>query len=247
MNKPNPAQQASEEYKLHVAICNAVILLNNGEEIAPRVSAILREALFNYTETPARELTAAQGVPDGWVLVPREPTDAMVRATTRIDLSYMPGQEAADREAIYRAMIAVAPATLSQPIEPQGAVVGSPERIVLGSRGVEPNWWLVAERSKRPDVNGMPVYETLDQINNASEAALPVAVGAGEDAARGRFLISLMAFENDSDPESGQWYSHAYLKAEAIRAPVGSPYFKSVEEIVDAAMTPATPAGKGQS
>ncbi len=63
-NQPNPAQQASEEYKLHVAICNAVILLNNGEEIAPRVSAILREALFNYAETPARELTAAQGVSD---------------------------------------------------------------------------------------------------------------------------------------------------------------------------------------
>jgi len=45
-------------------------------------------------------------VPDGFALVPVEPTDAMVQATFRLDLSYMPGQEGADRAAVYRAMLA---------------------------------------------------------------------------------------------------------------------------------------------
>lgn len=50
----------SAEAELHDAICNAVILLNNGEEIAPEVSAILRTALAKYNPAPpvvdAREL-----------------------------------------------------------------------------------------------------------------------------------------------------------------------------------------------
>ncbi len=47
-------------------------------------------------------------IPAGFVLVPAEATDAMVQAAGHIDLSYMPGQEGADRAAIYRAMIAAA-------------------------------------------------------------------------------------------------------------------------------------------
>jgi hypothetical protein len=46
--------------------------------------------------------------------VPLEPTDAMLRAAFRLDLSYMPGQESADREAIYRAMVAAAPVSAQQ-------------------------------------------------------------------------------------------------------------------------------------
>ena len=42
----------SAETELHDAICNAVILLNNGEEIAPKVSAILRTALAEYNPAP---------------------------------------------------------------------------------------------------------------------------------------------------------------------------------------------------
>lgn len=60
-----------------------------------------------------------------------------------------------------------------------------------------------------------------------------------KDAERGRFVISQMAFENDNDPDGGKWYSHAYLKADAIRAPEGSPYFTSAEEIIDAAIAAA--------
>lgn len=51
------------EDKLHSAICNAVILLNNGEEIAPRVSSILRSALDEYEPSP--EATTASGLVDG--------------------------------------------------------------------------------------------------------------------------------------------------------------------------------------
>jgi hypothetical protein len=55
-------------------------------------------------------MKAAQpAVPEGWKLVPVEPSDAMVQAAHHLDLSYMPGQEGADRAAIYRAMLAAAP------------------------------------------------------------------------------------------------------------------------------------------
>ncbi len=57
-------------------------------------------------------------------------------------------------------------------------VVG--DRIVLLSRGVEPNWWFIAERSKRPDVNGLPIYETLDPITRATRPAESVAQGGEE-------------------------------------------------------------------
>lgn len=53
-------------------------------------------------------LYARAPIPAGYVLVPAEPTEAMVQAAGHIDLSYMPGQEGADRAAIYRAMIAAA-------------------------------------------------------------------------------------------------------------------------------------------
>ena len=50
----------------------------------------------------------AQGVPDGWQLVPKEPTDAMIRAALHLDLSYMPGHDGPDRAAVYKAMLASA-------------------------------------------------------------------------------------------------------------------------------------------
>ena len=48
--------------------------------------------------------------------MPVEPTDQMVQAAHHIDLSYMPGQEGADRAAIYRAMIAAAPQPAPAPL-----------------------------------------------------------------------------------------------------------------------------------
>lgn len=55
-------------------------------------------------------LTTAAAVPaEGWVMVPVEPTDAMVQASLQLDLSYMPGQDGVDRAAVYLAMLAAAP------------------------------------------------------------------------------------------------------------------------------------------
>lgn len=48
-------------------------------------------------------------IPQDWKLLPLEPTDTMVQAAHHLDLSYMPGQEGADRAAIYRAMVKTAP------------------------------------------------------------------------------------------------------------------------------------------
>lgn len=56
-----------------------------------------------------REALAEQAAPEGYKLVPLEPTDKMVQAAHHLDLSYMPGQEGADRAAIYRAMLKAAP------------------------------------------------------------------------------------------------------------------------------------------
>ena len=43
------------------------------------------------------------------------------------------------------------------------------EQVVLWSRGVTPNWWFLAAKSEREDINGLPVYETLDAIIHAGE------------------------------------------------------------------------------
>ena len=58
--------------------------------------------------TSAPPAPQAQGVPDGWQLVPKEPTDAMIRAALHLDLSYMPGHDGPDRAAVYKAMLASA-------------------------------------------------------------------------------------------------------------------------------------------
>lgn len=65
----------------------------------------------SHGQAPAQAAPAAAA---GWKLAPVEPTDAMVQAAHHIDLSYMPGQEGADRAAIYRAMLAVAPTPPTQ-------------------------------------------------------------------------------------------------------------------------------------
>ena len=75
-------------------------------------SAELRVRHIERHEPAAMQAIAAAlrlAVPEGFVVVPREPTNEMVLATVRIDLSYMPGQESADRIAVYRAMLAAAP------------------------------------------------------------------------------------------------------------------------------------------
>lgn len=72
------------------------------------------------TEAPldavALYATPQAPIPEGMVLVPREPTEAMIRASLRFDVSNMPDQQAADRAGIYRAMLAAAtPAPQAEP------------------------------------------------------------------------------------------------------------------------------------
>ncbi len=69
----------------------------------------------------------AVNVPEGWVLAPKEPTEAMVRAAMPLDLSYMPDHQGPDRAAVYRAMIAASPThqpmnALDQPGSEEGGV-----------------------------------------------------------------------------------------------------------------------------
>lgn len=106
----------------------------HAENQSLRVEAFAGQAGQGHLGTLVDELRAeieslkqqlAQRVPDGSKLVPVEPTDAMVQAAHHLDLSYMPGQEGADRAAIYRAMIHAAPAQPEQPAaqdEPAGRV-----------------------------------------------------------------------------------------------------------------------------
>lgn len=68
-----------------------------------------------------------------------------------------------------------------------------PGRIVLWSRGVDPNWFFIAERSKRPDINDMPVYETLDPITSAAQ---PVGDDWTKRAARAATQIITDHFNN---------------------------------------------------
>jgi hypothetical protein len=72
------------------------------------VSSVFHEIVAKYR---LATLAASTTAPAGFVLVPVEPTDAMVSATHSLDLSYMPDQWGADRAAVYRAMLAAAPAT----------------------------------------------------------------------------------------------------------------------------------------
>lgn len=75
-----------------------------GEDWRPLVFADTGDTALASAAQPAPATQQA-----GWKCVPVEPTDAMVQAAHHIDLSYMPGQEGADRAAIYRAMLAAAP------------------------------------------------------------------------------------------------------------------------------------------
>ena len=66
----------SREGALHKAVCEAVIHLNIGENF--QASHILRDALVEYADHQAQQPAAA--VPEGYALVPVEPTEAMLAA-----------------------------------------------------------------------------------------------------------------------------------------------------------------------
>lgn len=93
---------------------------------AQTACAAVNEAIERLATLSAPEASS------DYVLVPREPTPEMVRASFRIDLSYMPGQESADRAAVYRAMIAAAPPTSGECV---AAKVG-PYRVTVAENAI---------------------------------------------------------------------------------------------------------------
>ena len=214
----------------------------------------------------ARELTAAQG---DWVRVPRMATEAMWEAWQNSTFHI---EEADVLRDAYANMIAAAPAapvaesgveapiawrlvwatgfktpwvdglpdyqvdpaddvhivlaysrpTLSQPIEPQGAVVGAEmvERAEIAYRSAA-----VAEGFDDPSGDQITLHRRW--MRHALEAALPVAAGAGE-------VDDAMVEAVESAVGMGHTAWDMVDPKEIIRA------------ARDAAMTPATPAGKGE-
>lgn len=155
------------------------------------------------TTKAARELTAAQWVNSRHIEVLR----AMGSVFKNIP---SPCEE---RDAIEAAI-----AALSQPTEPQGAVVVS--EYVRGLGATEDGIRLAS--MIRDDVVAGDFTATLTRV---VEAALPVAVGAGEDAKRLDWLMHKISGSELRD--IGVWTFDGCTR-----------------EAIDAAMTPATPAGK---
>ena len=101
-----------------VGIIDAVITLArvfNGREVTPAVEEALidlrsdEDVISMISFTP---VVSGQGVPDGWKLVPVEPTPKMIDATWyhEIDMSCGIESQGASNKRIYEAMLAAAPA-----------------------------------------------------------------------------------------------------------------------------------------
>lgn len=220
-SQPNPAQQASDA----AIVVRAAEILS--EPYTDRENLAIRIARLEA----ARELTAAQVVsePDatcvcGWGDAPHLREEC------------------------------------SQPIEPQGAVVVS--EYVRGLGATEAGIRLAA--MLRGDVLLSDFTSTLTKI---IEAALPVAVGAGEEynyvaiankaqEATGRsifpstvkaILEAARSFKVGAmeDTKRLDWLMHKISGSEL--RDIGVQTFDGcTREAIDAAMTPATPAGKGE-
>jgi len=86
-----------------------------GNHLRPSKSSddarLLAQADFAAKMLAAFDLDAAITAIEaaGWRIVPAEPTQEMVRASLRLDLSYMPDHQGADRSAVYAAMLSAAP------------------------------------------------------------------------------------------------------------------------------------------
>lgn len=130
-------------------------------------------------------ISEAKTALDGFVLAPVEPTDKMVQAAHHLDLSYMPGQEGADRAAVYRAMLAAAPkvAPASQPSNP------AKEQLLEWERKgelVERVWGTLKEQEReimRLEKELAAVPKT-DHISDAEQAAWHAGIDAGRSIAQ---------------------------------------------------------------
>lgn len=108
-----------DEKRMAEVVEDAINALRTAIQEAEKQEPVGRIASNGYPELykphslPAWTLlylaAGAQHTPEGYQLVPLEPTDKMVQASLHLDLSYMPLQEGYDRAAVYKAMLAAAP------------------------------------------------------------------------------------------------------------------------------------------
>lgn len=127
----------------------------------------LKAALSAAQDAPAQ---AAQAVPQGWKLVPVEPTDEMVRSTHHLDLSYMTTQWAVDRAAVYRAMLAAAPAA-PQPAAQQGELQATISRFERQAHRMG-ELWERCQGKGWPEKESAEFHRLRDELVPASRAAL---------------------------------------------------------------------------
>ena len=220
MNQPNPAQQASDAAIAQAFRESKSRVFHYHEE----VEAFIDKRAIEIDA--ARELTAAQG-------------DSLKSFLHIREYSKLLGETHSYEGIIPLSAVEDAITALSQPIEPQGAVVGD-----AVAKVVEEMRYLVdAVREYSTTTSGGAaryVSGAMKMLDRAL-AALPVAVGAGEDA------------------ELLDWLDAANLKMrmgwKVGKAPAGNVSVTSIiflgsepvpiREAIRAAMTPATPAGKG--
>lgn len=141
-------------------------------------------AWVRYDDHAAALASAAQpAVPPGYALVPVEPTDKMVQAALYLDLSYMPGQDGADRAAVYRAMLAAAPK--AAPGEPTPEL----QRMTASRAAFFMERFLREEKLLGPNERAA-VQFALNMLEAApqQEAQEPVAWRIDSQVVRGRYI-----------------------------------------------------------
>ncbi|WP_293222241.1 hypothetical protein [Ottowia sp.] len=139
---------------------------------AQKAEWVLRRLLADAEE---QAVPVAVAGPDGWKLVPVKPTDKMLHAAYYLDLSYMPGQEHADRAAVYRAMIAAAPEPPAAHVAPESsarALNGAVRAEIVEMLGCMGRKHLVDAAKTDPlrDVIGMVFTELSDADAQAQDA-----------------------------------------------------------------------------
>lgn len=231
-NQPNPAQQASDA---RLSASEFDWWWNRTKHMSPEAADMVRELL----RTMSRELTAAQ-------------VETPIQRVLRVARSLPEWDGKTFHPELVEAMAAFRES--SQPIEPQGAVLGGLRVVALELRHHADHGPVQALRNI--------MHELADKLD-----ALPVAVGAGEveltddlrkilgmmcfQLARYAHLMRKVGFKVEPKAEDEQavtlhWLLNHYFahgKDWHIHADADVKRWLAEAE----AMTPATPAGKGQS
>jgi len=115
-----------------------VVRVNGRVAIRDNGDIIDHMATLEWFATPPAAPAPAAPVPDGWVMVPREPNEAMMDAGERAFIATArPGATWAEHTGnIYRAMIAASPAAPAAPVvrEPltEGRITGIANELAFG-------------------------------------------------------------------------------------------------------------------